>query len=186
MVNGAPVTSATPSGAISLAVGPNTISVVVTAQDGTTKTYTITVTRTESVDLYIIQTYTLKSQLAATTNPLVLTITVGNRGPGSVTGAVVNDTFPAAAPGTLWIWTCVGMNGGTCGASSGTGDLNETLGALPMDGSVIFTVTGTLNDPINWENAISAKVPTGIVNSGRVSTVSTVGIYRVMLPIIMR
>jgi len=45
-VNGTAVTSGTPSGAIALAVGSNTINTVVTAQDGTTtKTYTITVTR---------------------------------------------------------------------------------------------------------------------------------------------
>ena len=44
-VNGVPVTSGVSSGAIALAVGQNQISVVVTAQDGTTKqTYTVTVT----------------------------------------------------------------------------------------------------------------------------------------------
>ena len=45
-VNGNPVVSGTPSGAIALAVGPNVITTVVTAQDGTTmETYTVTVTR---------------------------------------------------------------------------------------------------------------------------------------------
>jgi hypothetical protein len=45
-VNGTPVTSGTPSGAITLAVGPNTINVAITAQDTTTvKTYSIVVTR---------------------------------------------------------------------------------------------------------------------------------------------
>jgi hypothetical protein len=45
-VNGAAVISGSASGAIALAVGPNTITTVVTAQDGTTtKTYTATVTR---------------------------------------------------------------------------------------------------------------------------------------------
>lgn len=40
------ITSGAASGALALAVGPNTINVLVTAQDGTTtKTYTITVTR---------------------------------------------------------------------------------------------------------------------------------------------
>jgi PKD repeat protein len=45
-VNAAAVTSGFPSGSIALAVGSNTITTVVTAQSGTTKTYTITVTRT--------------------------------------------------------------------------------------------------------------------------------------------
>ncbi|MGI8820780.1 MAG: beta strand repeat-containing protein [Chthoniobacterales bacterium] len=45
-VNGTPVASGTASGAIPLVVGPNTITIVVTAADNvTTKTYTITVTR---------------------------------------------------------------------------------------------------------------------------------------------
>ena len=50
-VNGTTVASGSPSGAISLAVGSNTINVVVTAQDGTTtKTYAITVTRAAAQD----------------------------------------------------------------------------------------------------------------------------------------
>ena len=44
-VNGTPVASGSASDPISLTVGDNTISIVVTAQDSTTNTYTITVTR---------------------------------------------------------------------------------------------------------------------------------------------
>lgn len=45
-VNGVPVNSSAASGSIPLSVGPNVITTVVTAQDGTTtKTYTVTVTR---------------------------------------------------------------------------------------------------------------------------------------------
>ena len=52
-VNTVPVTSGSPSGAISLSVGANPISIVVTAEDAiTTETYTLTVTReTPNVDL---------------------------------------------------------------------------------------------------------------------------------------
>ena len=44
-VNGTPVASGTASGAISLAVGSNPVTTMVTAQDGTTKTYTVPVIR---------------------------------------------------------------------------------------------------------------------------------------------
>jgi hypothetical protein len=44
-VNGVMVTSGSASGAINLAVGANTISIVVTAQSGATMTYTVVVTR---------------------------------------------------------------------------------------------------------------------------------------------
>ncbi len=44
-VNGTSVNSGSASGAISLTVGSNTITVIVTAQDGTTSTYTVSVTR---------------------------------------------------------------------------------------------------------------------------------------------
>src|ERR1035437_4587614 len=44
-VNGTTVASGSPSAAIPLAVGANTINIVVTAQDATTQTYTVTVTR---------------------------------------------------------------------------------------------------------------------------------------------
>jgi gliding motility-associated-like protein len=47
-VNGVSVTSGTASAALPLVVGPNVITTVVTAQDGTPKTYTVTVTRAQS------------------------------------------------------------------------------------------------------------------------------------------
>jgi gliding motility-associated-like protein len=54
-INGAPVASGTASGSQALAVGSNTITTVVTAQDGVTvKTYTLTVTRASgSADSFV-------------------------------------------------------------------------------------------------------------------------------------
>jgi uncharacterized repeat protein (TIGR02543 family) len=52
-VNGIAVTSGSASGSIALNVGPNIITVVVTAEDGTTtKTYTVTVTREQPKIVY--------------------------------------------------------------------------------------------------------------------------------------
>ena len=47
-VNGTGVASGIPSGVISLNTGDTTITIVVTAEDGATKTYTVTVTRKEA------------------------------------------------------------------------------------------------------------------------------------------
>jgi trimeric autotransporter adhesin len=55
-VNGTTVASGTASGALPLVVGPNTITTVVTAADGvTTKTYTVTVTRSASNNALLTQ-----------------------------------------------------------------------------------------------------------------------------------
>ncbi|MCO5947050.1 cadherin-like beta sandwich domain-containing protein, partial [Mucilaginibacter flavidus] len=52
-VNGITVTSGSASSAIALAVGPNTINIVVTAQDGTTtKTYTLVVGRSSALPIF--------------------------------------------------------------------------------------------------------------------------------------
>ena len=48
-MNGAEVASGSASGSISLSVGENLVAVVVTAEDGTTRTYRVTVTRGEKV-----------------------------------------------------------------------------------------------------------------------------------------
>ncbi len=83
-VNGQQVVSGNPSASIPLAVGPNTITVIVTAQNGTTtKTYTVTVTRVPSNNAQIATIATLPN----------LTL-VGASGPGYL-------NFTAAAPNSL-------------------------------------------------------------------------------------
>ncbi len=63
-VNGAPVTSGAASSPISLNVGSNTITVVTTAQDGTTtKTYTIVVTRSGSSQALLSKLHLSKGTL---------------------------------------------------------------------------------------------------------------------------
>ena len=55
-VNGAPVTSGTPSGSIALSVGLNTITIIVTAPSSATKTYTILVTRGGNGNTWYVST----------------------------------------------------------------------------------------------------------------------------------
>jgi alpha-tubulin suppressor-like RCC1 family protein len=66
-VNGTVVTSGSASQAISLAVGDNTINVVVTAPDGTTtRTYTIDVTRVDMLSALTVSSGTLSPAFATT------------------------------------------------------------------------------------------------------------------------
>ena len=54
----------------------------------------------------------------------------------------VVDNLPASITGATW--TCVGAGGATCDAS-GTGNINTTNVTLPANGSVTYTITGTLD-----------------------------------------
>lgn len=71
-------------------------------------------------------------------------IVVSNDGPFGASGAVVNDPLPAGI--TNATWTCAGADGGVCGASSGTGNINGVEVELPYDqgtstgGSATFTL----------------------------------------------
>jgi hypothetical protein len=92
-VNGTGVTSGTASGAISLAVGPNTITVKVTAQDGsTTDTYTIVVTRSAAAILAITTSSPLPNgQVGVVYSGAILTATGGT---GSYTWSVQGTPLP--------------------------------------------------------------------------------------------
>ena len=193
-VRGVTVASGRASSSITLTVGVNVIPVVVTAADGTTtKTYTVSVTRAGTADVGLGQAYKLVKgtgtqavSLAAISNTLTLTITVSNVGPDAVTGIGVTDSFPAAAAGTVWTWTCVGAGGAVCGNASGTGNLNETLGLLPKDGSVTFVVKGSLLNPNNWSNTPRLITPTGVTNSASGNPPVIVGNFLTFVPLIAR
>lgn len=185
-VNATPVTSGSASDPINLVVGTNPTIVKVTAADGSSGTYTITVFRAGSADVAITQTYKLGGQpaaLAATTNALTLTITVGNYGPDDVAGVVVIDQFPPAVAGTGWTWICAGA---ACPVDSGTGDLHATLGLLPKDDAVVFTVTGALRNPHDWRNVPAVVTPMGVVDESIGNNTVIVGRYGVFLPAIRR
>jgi uncharacterized repeat protein (TIGR01451 family)/uncharacterized protein (TIGR03382 family) len=69
--------------------------------------------------------------------PVRYTLTVSNQGPSAVTGAAIDDDFPAELTGLSW--TCTASGGATCAAASGTGNLH-TLADLPVGGKVTYTV----------------------------------------------
>ncbi len=151
------------------------------------------------VDASIGQTY----QVAG--SDLTLRITTGNNGPDDLVGAIVDDPLPEPAPGTIWTWTCTATGGADCGTSvastanqitrrealteiiTGTGNIRQRLGHLPVGGSVVFTVTGSLNNVNQWSNTPLLILPSGAVNkNGAQPSAPTVGHFQVMLPLIWR
>ena len=73
------------------------------------------------------------------------TVTVTNNGNyslGAGNAPTVVDNLPASITGATW--TCVGSGGAACDAS-GTGNINTTNVTLPANGSVTYTITGTLD-----------------------------------------
>jgi uncharacterized repeat protein (TIGR01451 family) len=88
---------------------------------------------------------------------LTYTIVVSNNGPEDASGAAVNDTLPAGLSGATW--TCTATAGSSCGAASGSGNVNTTVDVL-AGGSATFVVTANLS-----------ATPTGpsLVNTATVS-----------------
>ena len=130
-VNGTPATSGSPSDAINLNPGSNTISVTVTAQDHTTKTYTVTVTRAWSSDANLnsltLSSGTLSPSFASGTTNYTASVANG------VSSITVTPTVSDAT-------ATVEVNGTpvTSGSASGTISLNP--------GSNTISVTVTAQD----------------------------------------
>jgi uncharacterized repeat protein (TIGR02543 family) len=92
-VNGTAVTSGSASGSISLNVGTNTISVVVTAQDGsTTKNYTVTLTRLSN-DATLASSSVIKGQAPTLGTP---SATLGSETAGTLTLTTAQATGEVA------------------------------------------------------------------------------------------
>ncbi|MBV8388274.1 MAG: cadherin-like beta sandwich domain-containing protein [Mucilaginibacter sp.] len=137
MVNGSPVASGTSSGAIPLVVGPNTITVVVTAQDGvTSSTYTITVTRAPS-------SIATLSNLTLSSGSLTPTFASGTI---NYTASVANAiTSIAVTPTTTDATATVKVNGFTVISGNASGAINLSVGANTIT-TVVTAQDGTTTD----------------------------------------
>ncbi len=119
-VNDVAVASGNTSGAINLSVGANTLAVVTTAQDGTTKTYTIVVTRAASSN----------ADLSA------LTLSVGTLSPTFVSGmtnysaSVTNATASITVTPTVADATAtVKINDISVSSGAASGSISLNVGA---------------------------------------------------------
>ncbi len=140
-VNGNPVTSGVRTSTIPMSLGLNTLTIVVTAQDGiTTNTYTVAVTRQQSINASFTSVVLSPSAtLIGTTGPASLNFKANV--PNSVNSIQV---IPTAADATATIT----VNGTP--VSSGTASQSITL---PVGQTVITTVI-TAQDGTTTKNAI--------------------------------
>jgi hypothetical protein len=170
-VNGSTVTSGTASGSIILSVGTNTINVVVTAQNASTKTYTITVTRaagtktwagTTSSDWNTASNWNLVSVPISTdsvTIPSGTPFAPNNAGAITIASLTVNGGVTVTNTGTInvtgalnntgTISGIVTLNGSSAQVITGTGSiasltLNNSAGATISSGSISITETLTV------------------------------------------
>lgn len=158
-VNGTPVISGQASGPINLSVGDNSITVVVTAQDGTTKkTYTIAVKRAAAATVDVNN-----PTVTITNEPTTITV------PAGVTGAKIQVTP-----------TIVGSN------KEVTLPFVEVNAATSLGTIQVSIPDGTkITAPLDWEGTI--KLPAVLANTsvsvsnGTVSAVVEVGFAGGML-----
>ncbi|SEG73884.1 cadherin-like beta sandwich domain-containing protein [Paenibacillus sp. UNC499MF] len=139
-VNGAAVTSGTPV-PVSLNVGANTVTLLVTAQDGTPKTYTLTITRAPSSNA-LLNNLTLS---AGTLTPFFASGTTSYT--AQVAAGVSNiDVTPVLADGTAAL-TVNGQSvpsGTAASVSLNIGDNTVTVKVTAQDGTTSETYTVTV------------------------------------------
>ncbi|QTH42825.1 cadherin-like beta sandwich domain-containing protein [Cohnella sp. LGH] len=179
-VNGTIVANGSVSGAISLSVGDNPIPVVVTAQDGTTtKTYTVTVTRTpgSNADLsgMTLSSGTLSPTFAAGTTSYATSVANGVSSI-TVTPTVSDSTATVKVNGTIV------ANGSASGAISLiVGDNPIPVVVTAQDGTTTkaYTVTVTRAAWITSGGSVSQSNNTNLsgltLSSGSLSPAFTSG-----------
>ena len=146
-VNGIPVTSGNPSGALGLAVGSNLIAVTVTAQDGTTKTYTITVTRAAIAATYTFTQTTAGNQAwNSPANWDANGVPAGSSGVAvsffpDVSTALASNTYTINADPASFALNTLALNGlGAAGTTSSAVVNIGTTGNVWTFGGVLPTV----------------------------------------------
>ena len=182
-VNGTSVTSGSASGAVQLSVGANNIPVVVTAQDGTTRTtYTLTITRAAapvsgsgqsalsanaSLAGITLSSVTYTPTFSSTTTSYTATVTNGIKST-TVIPTLADTTATVKVNGVL-----VSSGAASSSISLVPGSNTITVLTTAQDGSTTKTYTFTLtrdNTTVKVKKTITAK---NVLKSRDVSLAST-------------
>ena len=155
MVNGTAVTSGTASGNIPLAVGPNTITTMVTAQDGTTTdTYTVVVTRAASSDALLTDLTVSQGKLtpsfssgttayADSVSTLVTSITVTPTTSDNTATVTVNGTVVSSGTASNAIPLMPGDNTITVVVTAQDGVMTDTYTLTVYRGDLLSNLDAT-------------------------------------------
>lgn len=152
-VNGSPVGSGTDSSQINLNVGLNTISVIVTAADNvTTKTYTLSVTRAEAAPVVSNVTATVAANSSSTPISLIITGTAttvavasaATHGTATATGTSISYTpAPGFSGSDSFTYTATNTAGTSAAATVSVTVTASALILSPATGSLPAATVGT-------------------------------------------
>ncbi|MBT2560854.1 cadherin-like beta sandwich domain-containing protein, partial [Pedobacter sp. ISL-68] len=155
-INGNTVTSGSAT-AVALSVGVNSIAVLVTAQNGTTKTYTITVTRAQPVTATPVSVTPANGSLLNTRTPTYTGTSPGN--------ANINVYVDGSSIGTTT--ASVGGNWSLIQPTNLVDGPHTTYATAQVSGSTVSTNSNTNNFNID------ATPPTVSITSGTVASGGT-------------
>jgi len=94
-------------------------------------------------------------------------VTVTNNGNNTLSGAdspTIVDTVPASITGVAW--TCTAGTGASCDAS-GSGSINTSNVTLPANGSISYTITGTLDPGATCGTTVGNSANADFSNTAR-------------------
>jgi C1A family cysteine protease len=174
-VNGTAVNSGTASGNINMAVGANTITVAVTAQDTTTvKTYTIVVTRAAA-----LSSDATLSNLVISSGTLTPSFTASNI---SYTASINNSASTVTVTPTVnQANATVKVNGTAVNSGTASGNINMAVGAntitvavTAQDTTTVKTCTIVVTRAVNTPPV--AVADTGVTTKNHVLNTSAPGV----------
>ena len=174
-VNGTAVNSGTASGNINMAVGANTITVAVTAQDTTTvKTYTIVVTRAAA-----LSSDATLSNLVISSGTLTPSFTASNI---SYTASINNSVSTVTVTPTVnQANATVKVNGTAVNSGTASGNINMAVGAntitvavTAQDTTTVKTCTIVVTRAVNTPPV--AVADTGVTTKNHVLNTSAPGV----------
>jgi len=123
----------------------------------------------ELVDLAITKINTDLSNNRLPSEAVTYRIVVANAGPGPAVNAHVIDNFPAQIVSSSWVAT---GSTGTVFSTTGSGNMNDTV-FIPVNGTITYTVTTTLNGTFLGDLTNTASVSTVQIDTNPLNNSST-------------